>query len=284
MKWLLVTLALVTGCPREPPPRPASDPVVAPRPSAPASAASPPSPRKESFVHVGDCSAQGSIERQVGCDDLLSPRNLPALDATGTKLAVAAREEHGLGTPWNLTVRILAAKDGALLESLPVFVEADYAPFDLASKKGLLALQAAMAARAALVEARLGEGGFAALGGCTSDPGSTNDTPFWCGGHDRWSCSDLSLALTGPSGGQLRDTLTLRQGASVKKLSTKAWRRPPVPNPGVGPKATIATGFCITGAHRLPASSRVLLEVTHICLGGGDWCSPGGPSFHLVEG
>lgn len=282
-----MTLSLLAACTAER----ATRPVVAPASSAPAASAVVPSApsgsataspsRKETFVHVGDCSSNESIEPQAGCTDLLSARNLPAIDAAKSRLAVAAREEHGLGTPWNLTVKLLSAKDGAVGETLPVFVEADYAAFDTTSKKGLVMIQAAMDARAAVVERRLVDGGFVPLSACVSDPSSTNDAPFWCGGHDRWTCGDVSLSLTGPSGSQVRDTLTLQQGKSAKKLSTKTWRKPPVSDPNQPPKGTIQAGFCISAAHQV-AASRVLLQVTHVCLGGGDWCSPGGPTFHVV--
>ena len=249
------------------------------------------SSRTEAFVHVGDCSAYFSWESQAGCSDLLVPIALPAIDASGTRVAIATYDEHGLGTRPNLAIRIVSTKTGALLDTMTVFAEADYGPFEdaiaasaqKADPRPMQALQTAMDAGAAVAEAKLKGAGYTTASTCTPDPASTNDSPYWCGGYDRWTCGDVDVVLTGPATSQLHTSLSLKHGTATKKLSTSAWRLPPVKYADQPPNGKIETFHCIASALRIPGTARILLDVHHACLGGGDWCAPGNDTQHIVE-
>lgn len=92
---------------------------------------------------------------------------------------------------------------------------------------------------------------------------------------------DIVLAYPRPSGWTAPTTLQIRSSRGSTTISTRTWRKPPVPSDEV-PSGKVETTNCIHDARRIPGTQQILLELWHRCLVSGDWSTLGGPTWHVV--
>src|SRR4051812_20183824 len=85
-------------------------------------------PQAPPLVHIGRC-PDGGYMVDFNCPELITTPGLPAIDPTGTQVAVGIRSDSGLETLPNLTVHVVAIRDGRTLSTLPMWTQKDAVGF-----------------------------------------------------------------------------------------------------------------------------------------------------------
>ena len=238
-------------------------------------------PAPPTFIKVGRC-PNGGYMVDFNCGEFLTTPGLPAIDATGKQVIVPWRDDVGLSTLPNLAVWVISTTDGHKLDTIPVWSQDEGMVFlnrmDGKNKpEDLRAVTAAVEAKRAKVEPALA--GYKPLPHCTriDSESDTNIRMTVCGGADHWKCGDLDVQYV-----KSHTQIKLTSGGASTTIDTRGWKHPPVEIHG-GEPMMIGTLNCIAEAARIPNTTKVVIQLAHICEEVGDWCYVGGPTFHVIS-
>ena len=301
---LFACALLAVACRRasEPTPAPTSEPpapgpAVAPRvdaapfPDAPVELVDAPPIDAARAVHRllalsgDDAGALGAEIRAPG---------LPAFDPASKTILVAYQAHYHMSAFSELELRILRAADARLVSTIPVWTmkEAQAVVGEPTTDQDLRKLGTTIDARLALVEQPLAR--FTTMPECLGtdpvapdadgdgEPDMPTEFSPGCDGHTLWTCGDVVLEYPHRPGWTAVTTLKLRRGKTATTLSTRAWRKPPIPHLD-DPSTKVETFNCIHDARPIPGTRQILVELWHECLTSGDWCSLGGPTWHVIS-
>lgn len=239
-------------------------------------------PKPPDLLHVGKCS-NGGYMTDFNCPEFLTAPGLPAIDPTGTQLAVGIRGDVGLSTLPNLTIQILAMRDGHTLSTIPFWSQKDSDGFakkldGRPSPQDVRPVTAAIEAKRASVEAALR--GYKPLAKCKRVPDPSDDSLVLsaCGGVDHWQCGDLDVRYA-----PTHTSIAVTRAGSVSTTDTRRWRHPPIEMGSGDQKLTVDTHNCISDLARVPNTQTLVVQLNHSCNEAGDWCYVGEQTVHIIK-
>jgi len=239
-------------------------------------------PHPPNLLRVGNCTEPG-YTTDFNCPDFITAPGLPAIDPTGTQIAVGIRSDAGLDTLPNLTMNIIAMRDGHTLSTIPFWSQKDSVGYarKLAGKpspQDVGPVTAAVEAKRGAVETALR--GYRPLAKCTRIPGPSDQQGRMpvCGGADHWQCGDIDVRYSAS-----HNSIAVKQSGSITTTDTRGWRHPPLEMGAADQRLVVDTLNCLHEVARVPSSHTIVVELNHICDSGGDWCYVDEQTVHIVK-
>jgi formylglycine-generating enzyme required for sulfatase activity len=274
--WAALAALLVAGCPGAPSgaPRPPPPPAEPPPPQvAPTKATA---PVEEAFggpwITFHSTGYRGDEGSTGGPEWRFTSAGLPAVSADGTAILVT-RTDLSYGSLPNLRLEVIRAADEAVLSSVAILDQAEFAAAGLDPTAGADAvrrsfddLRAKVRARVIRENAALTAAGWVSLTACRADRGPTDVDPPCSMREQQLQCGQLTrITYREP-----RLTLSVRNRTTT--TARPDWTAPPVPRSGVSSPGTPVRG-CFAGAWIDPARGWLVAHLALECQGGGDACS-----------
>jgi hypothetical protein len=202
----------------------------------------------------------------------LSAPKLPALDRSGSKVAVPSITDTGLVNLPDLTVRFLDAATDKELASSRILDHAEFdklagAPLDAGGPYDTLAAE--LRARIAKVEGDLARDGYVTLDACAvaEDPYDMSVTGVPCPhAQQHVKCPGATAVFDRVAG-----TIALDGAGGKATKAVPAWKHAPVVTTAF--PSPVAVNACLVGAWVDVARTTFVLDVGQFCQVGGDWCT-----------